>query len=209
MYKEYQNIIINGFPKIENENLLFWNLWNTSYPFEILEKYKERYKQFYSIFNEMWTLCWGFNDSKKINLDKFHSIFKQYYPFNHNGGDNKKDILNSKNILEMEYDNLDDAYLSEACIIQLIHCFNNIYEGISNKCYRINVSDAPISIISVILDSNGLGFSLDNMNLPFVQNEIEAQIKLIKDLSVPQNYTYKDRNIYRDKNAMESIKYKE
>jgi hypothetical protein len=205
-YNEYINQLEDNFPKILDENLLFWNLWNISYPFEILEKYKENYIQYYSIFNKMWVLCWKFIDSKNIDIQEFHDVFDDYYPFIFKDDGS----LLKKSILQEEYDNFDDAYLCEACIIQLIHRFNNIYDGIiNNKRYGDNAFETPISIISVILDSNDLGFSIDNTDLLIVKDEMKAQIKLVKKLSKSQSYIYRDRNIYRKEKSMGSIKYKE
>ena len=47
------------------------------------------------------------------------------------------------------------------------------------------------------------------MDLPIVNNEVEAQIKLIKELGIPQNFNFSDRNKFRDSNAMNSITYQE
>ena len=51
------------------------------------------------------------------------------------------------------------------------------------------IENTSINIIDVILDNNELGFLENNMDKFIVENEIEAQIKLIEDLSFPQNYT--------------------
>lgn len=39
-YKEYQNLVQSEYQNILKENVLFWNLWNITYPFEILANIK-------------------------------------------------------------------------------------------------------------------------------------------------------------------------
>lgn len=190
--KKYFKIIALKYQKILKDNLLFWNLWNTNYLFEFLDNYKEEYPEYYNMFTEINTICWKFNDSHKISVKELYITLDKYYPF----------------IDDNTLDDLDDFNLPEVVIKELTYSFNTIYDGIkSNKRYGDKSSDASINIISVILESNKLDY--DDTNIPILKNEIDAQIKLIQDLSKPQAYTYKDRNIYRDKVAMTSIKFNE
>jgi hypothetical protein len=194
LYTEYKKIIEEEFEKIMDKNILFWNLWNLNYPYSILEKYKNEYFQYYSVFNEMWKLCWEFNDCGKIDYEQFYNIFGKLYPFVFDD-DN---IINKKGIQD-KFEFLDDFCLPEKSIKEINCCFETIYEGIKeNIKYGSYAGSSPINTIDIILDNNGLGFLEKNMDNPIVKNEIEAQIKLIKELSTPQNYTYKDRNIYRE-----------
>ena len=44
-YKEYKEYIQREFQYITKDNILFWNLWNISYPFDVLATYKETYPE--------------------------------------------------------------------------------------------------------------------------------------------------------------------
>jgi hypothetical protein len=194
-YNEYSTRLKYLYPKILDKNILFWNLWNVCYPFEILESYKENYSQYYSTFNEMWVLCWNFNDLKKIDFNIFHNVFDKTYPFVF---DDDGSIINIKGI-QTDFKYLDDFCLPEKCIKELFYSFDNIYNNLNSNSMLILTGDTPMNIIDIVLDNEGLGFLENNMNNLIVQNEVEAQIKLLIELSKPQNFTYQDRNIYRNK----------
>ncbi len=57
-YKEYKEYIQREFQYITKDNILFWNLWNISYPFDVLATYKEAYPEEYTLFSEMYFSCW-------------------------------------------------------------------------------------------------------------------------------------------------------
>nr|WP_311460263.1 hypothetical protein [uncultured Capnocytophaga sp.] len=57
-YKEYKEYIQCEFQYITKDNILFWNLWNISYPFDVLATYKEAYPEEYALFSEMYFSCW-------------------------------------------------------------------------------------------------------------------------------------------------------
>ena len=207
-YSIYKKEIESNFSKILDSNVLFWNLWNTTYAFEILEKYKDEYFDCFNALSEMWLFCWNNIDNQYIDSLEFKLVFEKNYPF---VIDDNGEIINSKGILQKSYEDLSDDVLPELCINQLIYRFNTIYKGIANNesKYGLNACETSISIIDLILASNNLGFVFDNLNRPIVENEIEAQIKLIKKLSMPYQSTYENRNIYRDEEKMNSIKYQE
>ena len=198
-FKDYTKTIEENFPKILDDNILFWNLWNVCYPFEILENHKEEegYMNFYHAFNDMWKVCWAFNDTKIIDYDKFYMIFEQYYPFII---DEDGELLNPKGILQKKYDDLEGDNLVDSCIIQLISGFNIIYQGIRNKekHYGSKANFFPLEVIAVILTNHNMGFLQNNMNDTLVNGEINAQIRLIKELSAMKHLTYSDRSIYRN-----------
>ena len=56
--------------------MLFWNLWNISYPYDVLTEYKNDYQQEYILFNEMHLFCWSILnevDKKMMHLNLFLS----------------------------------------------------------------------------------------------------------------------------------------
>ena len=55
---EYKEYIQREFQYITKDNILFWNLWNISYPFDVLATYKEGYPEEYVLFSEMYFSCW-------------------------------------------------------------------------------------------------------------------------------------------------------
>ena len=57
-YKEYKEYIQREFQYITKDNILFWNLWNISYPFDVLATYREAYPEEYTLFSEMYFSCW-------------------------------------------------------------------------------------------------------------------------------------------------------
>ena len=57
-YKEYKEYIQREFQYITKDNILFWNLWNISYPFDVLATYREGYPEEYNLFSEMYFSCW-------------------------------------------------------------------------------------------------------------------------------------------------------
>lgn len=208
-YKEYQNLVQSGYQNILKENVLFWNLWNITYPFEILTQYQNDYIEEYQIFNEMWKCCWEIIETRNIQIEKFKQIFEQNYPFVMD--EETGEIINPKSILQSNYDEYSDDELPELCINQLIYRFDTIYKGIihNEEKYGEYAGNSPIEIIALIVASNELGLIINNMDLPIVNNEVEAQIKLIKELGIPQNFNFSDRNKFRDSNAMNSIIYQE
>lgn len=208
-YKEYQNLVQSEYQNILKENVLFWNLWNITYPFEILTQYQNDYIEEYQIFNEMWKCCWEIIETRNVQIEKFKQIFEQNYPFVMD--EETGEFINPKSILQSNYDEYSDEELPELCINQLIYRFDTIYKGIINneEKYGEYAGSSPIEVIGLIVASNELGLIINNMDLPIVNNEVEAQIKLITELSIPQNFNFSDRNKFRDSNAMNSITYQE
>lgn len=207
-YNIYKEKLEFGFSRMLDSNVLFWNLWNATYAFDTLERYKDEYINCFDAISEMWYFCWNIINNQQFNINEFEFVFKKNFPFEIN---NNGEIINPKGVLQELYENLSDDILPELCINQLIYRFNTIYAEISNRegKYGSNANETPIEIIALILASNDLGFVFNNMNTPIVRNEINAQIKLIEELSVLHQFTYNDRNIYRNKDDMDSIKYKE
>jgi len=70
-----------GYTNILKGNVLFWSLWNATYPFEILERYKENYEEEYALLQEMWSCCWEIIDRGQIQMKQFGSVFEKNYPF--------------------------------------------------------------------------------------------------------------------------------
>ncbi|MEJ5105898.1 MULTISPECIES: hypothetical protein [Chryseobacterium] len=208
-YKEYQNLVQSEYQNILKENVLFWNLWNITYPFEILIQYQDDYIEEYQIFNTMWNCCWEIIETGNIQIEKFKQIFEQNYPFVMD--EETGEIINPKSILQSNYDEYSDDELPELCINQLIYRFDTIYKGIVNNEERYGeyAGNSPIEVIALIVASNELGFIINNMDLPIVNNEVEAQIKLMTELGTPQDFGFADRNRFRDSNAMNSITYQE
>jgi len=91
----------------------------------------------------------------------------------------------------------------------LIGRFGEIYNGVINGAqYGRQAHSASTSIIDLILASNDLRPVFDEMDLPIVNNEISAQIQLIALLDRKQNFSFKDRNIFRNRAAMDSLHIK-
>lgn len=208
-FKEYGSITQSEYQHILAENILFWNLWNITYPFEMLYKYKEAYPEEYLLFDEMWRCCWEIIERKEIQIEKFKSVFEQSYPFVMD--EETGEILNAKSILQKNYDEYSDDVLPELCINQLIYRFDTIYNGIINNehPYGASAGNSPIEVIALIIASHDAGFVFDNMHLPIVRNETAAQIKLIRELKAAQHFGFEDRNIFRDVEAMNSLSYQE
>ena len=56
-------------------NILFWNLWNISYPFDVLATYKEAYPEEYNLFSEMYFSCWEMLYQVDEKREELVSIF--------------------------------------------------------------------------------------------------------------------------------------
>lgn len=203
--QEYEQAIAAGFPAIREENILFWYLWNMAYVFDKLEKDHEGYEAHFELLNEMWRFCWAGVAEGAVDMAAFFKVFGKTYPVEVN---EDGETIDPKSILIESYEELRDEVLSEFCIIQLIGAFGTIYDTIvQDSEYGARISEIPINMIYVTIASNGLGFVWDekNISLPILQDEIAAQMKLIKDLSQPVNYTIANKNIYRNTAAMNSI----
>ena len=198
-YKEYKEYIKIEFQHITKNNMLFWNLWNISYPYDVLTEYKNDYQKEYILFNEMYLFCWSIlNDVDKKN-DAFESVFGQSYPFIIDEGTGE--TINPKGILQQRYESYDDDILPELCIKLLIGRFDEVYKGIKERKgkYGERATNAPMEVISSIIASYKWEYLFDNMNKNIVIDEINAQMKLVKMLQTPQSFTLEDRNIFRNK----------
>ncbi|MBC9930034.1 hypothetical protein [Chitinophaga qingshengii] len=206
-YREYQNLVQSDYQHILAENVLFWNLWNTAYPFEILGRYSDEYREEYDLLKDMWNCCWEIVESNKMQMETFKSVFEKTFPFEMD--EDSGEIMNPKSILERRYEEYNDDILPELCINQLIYRFDSIYKGITanEKKYGEHAHNSPIETIALIVASNDRGFVFDNMDLPIVGNEVEAQVKLIAALKEQQSFGFKDRNIFRSPEAMHSLSY--
>ena len=197
-YKEYKEYIQREFQYITKDNILFWNLWNISYPFDVLATYKEAYLEEYTLFNEMYFSCWEMLYQVDEKREVLVSVFEQTYPF---VIDEQGEIINPKNILQQKYESYDDEILPELCILLLIDRFDEIYKGIKQKAERYGerAIKAPMEVISYIIVSYKWGYLFDNMDKSIVRDEVNAQMKLVKTLQTPRLFSLEDRNIFRNK----------
>ena len=152
-HKEYIEYIKIEFQHITKNNMLFWNLWNISYPYDVLTEYKNDYQQEYILFNEMHLFCWSILNEVDKKNDAFKSIFEQSYPFIID--EETGETINPKGILQQRYESYDDDILPELCIKLLIGGFDEIYKGIkeSEDKYGERASNAPMEVISSIIAS--------------------------------------------------------
>lgn len=197
-YKEYKEYIQREFQYITKYNILFWNLWNISYPFDVLANYKEAYPEEYTLFSEMYFSCWEMLYQVDEKREVLVSVFEQTYPF---VIDEQGEIINPKNILQQKYESYDDEILPELCILLLIGRFDEIYKGIKQKAERYGerAIHAPMEVISYIIASYRWGYLFDNMDKSIVRDEVNAQMKLVKTLQTPRLFSLEDRNIFRNK----------
>ena len=197
-YKEYKEYIQREFQYITKDNILFWNLWNISYPFDVLATSKEVYSEEYTLFSEMYFSCWEMLYQVDEKREVLVSIFEQTYPF---VIDEQGEIINPKNILQQKYESYDDEILPELCILLLIGRFDEIYKGIKQKAERYGerAIKAPMEVISYIIASYKWGYLFDNMDKSIVRDEVNAQMKLVKTLQTPRLFSLEDRNIFRNK----------
>lgn len=197
-YKEYKEYIQCEFQYITKDNILFWNLWNISYPFDVLATYKEAYPEEYNLFSEMYFSCWEMLYQVDEKREVLVSVFEQTYPF---VIDEQGEIINPKNILQQKYESYDDEILPELCILLLIGRFDEIYKGIKQKAERYGerAIHAPMEVISYIIASYKWGYLFDNMDKSIVRDEVNAQMKLVKTLQTPRLFSLEDRNIFRNK----------
>ena len=197
-YKEYKEYIQREFQYITKDNILFWNLWNISYPFDVLATYKEAYLEEYTLFSEMYFSCWEMLYQVDEKREVLVSVFEQTYPF---VIDEQGEIINPKNILQQKYESYDDEILPELCILLLIGRFDEIYKGIKQKAERYGerAIHAPMEVISYIIASYKWGYLFDNMDKSIVRDEVNAQMKLVKTLQTPRLFSLEDRNIFRNK----------
>ena len=197
-YKEYKEYIQREFQYITKDNILFWSLWNISYPFDVLATYKEAYLEEYTLFSEMYFSCWEMLYQVDEKREVLASVFEQTYPF---VIDEQGEIINPKNILQQKYESYDDEILPELCILLLIGRFDEIYKGIKQKAERYGerAIHAPMEVISYIIASYKWGYLFDNMDKSIVRDEVNAQMKLVKTLQTPRLFSLEDRNIFRNK----------
>ena len=172
-YKEYKEYIQCEFQYITKYNILFWNLWNISYPFDVLATYKEAYPEEYALFSEMYFSCWEMLYQVDEKREVLVSVFEQTYPF---VIDEQGEIINPKNILQQKYESYDDEILPELCILLLIGRFDEIYKGIKQKAERYGerAIHAPMEVISYIIASYKWGYLFDNMDKSIVRDEVNA-----------------------------------
>ena len=197
-YKEYKEYMQCEFQYIIKDNILFWNLWNISYPFDVLATSKEVYSEEYTLFSEMYFSCWEMLYQVDEKREELVSIFEQTYPF---VIDEQGEIINPKNILQQKYESYDDDILPELCILLLIGRFDEIYKGIKQKAERYGerAIKAPMEVISYIIASYKWGYLFDNMDKSIVRDEVNAQMKLVKTLQTPCLFSLENRNIFRNK----------
>ena len=197
-YKEYKEYIQREFQYITKDNILFWNLWNISYPFDVLATSKEVYSEEYTLFSEMYFSCWEMLYQVDEKREVLVSIFEQTYPF---VIDEQGEIINPKNVLQQKYESYDDEILPELCILLLIGRFDEIYRGIKQKAERYGerAIHAPMEVISYIIASYKWGYLFDNMDKSIVRDEVNAQMKLVKTLQTPCLFSLENRNIFRNK----------
>lgn len=189
------------------EHLLFWNMWNIAYAYDLLEKNHEGYEAHFALLQEMWDYCWAAVETKRIDKEEFTSVFGKTYPAEF---DEEGMFIRSGNILHDTYDDLREDILSEFCITLLVGAFSHIYDGVtSGRRYGVRAGELPIEVIHGIVASNGLGymFSEENVSLPIVQDELGAQARLLQELSQPNEYTIQDRHIHRNIVAMQSMQF--
>jgi len=191
------------FSEVLQENLLFWNMWNIAYAYDLLAQNHEGYEAHFEQLREMWDFCWKAVAAKQINPDEFEQVFGKTYPaeFDEEGA-----FLNPRDILHQTYDDLRDTVLSEFCITLLVGAFSTIYDGVtSGRRYGARAGELPIEVLYGIAASNRL--ENEFRSLPIVQDELAAQAKLLQDLSQPNQYTIQHRHLYRHLELMQSMQF--
>ncbi|SHL73756.1 hypothetical protein [Flavobacterium chilense] len=181
-FKEYQKDINDNYPKILDENLLFWALWNVNYAYDIFEKFEKETPDYSKKIKPIWFFLWSCIENKHVHKVELEKVYSNFYPID-----------------EEEIGLLNDFYLPHGAIKQIIIYLDFIYQGLSNNIrFGSNFGEITIQIMDVIIENESLGYFDDNINTPLVKNELEAQTKLIETLTKSQNFTFKDRSIYRD-----------
>lgn len=198
-------IMKTEFSEVLQENLLFWNMWNIAYAYDLLAQNHVGYEAHFAQLQEMWDYCWQAVAAKQINPEEFEQVFGKTYPaeFDDEGG-----FLNPTDILHKTYDDLRETVLSEFCITLLVGAFSAIYEGItSGRRYGARAGELPIEVIHGIATSNGV--ENEFRSLPIVQDELAAQTRLIQELSMQNQFTIENRHIFRNEKAMQSLRFRE
>ncbi|MCC9073885.1 hypothetical protein LNQ49_20070 [Flavobacterium sp. F-65] len=177
-HQEYILIVKEKVSLLNQDSLLFWDLWCLNYVFE---KINNKNYSFYADIEKSYKLLWDYND--KIN-NNFDIIL------------NDKSVNNIINFDNDEFEDLDEFDIEEKAIQEMIVGLESILLNFKEHFKLIyNAYENPINVIDVEID--GILISKDNENEIYL-NEINSQIKLLDDLnSNVRNYTFKEKNIYR------------
>ncbi|KQO22484.1 hypothetical protein ASF10_08900 [Flavobacterium sp. Leaf82] len=177
-HQEYILFVKEKVSLLNQDNLLFWDLWCLNYVFE---KIKNKSYPFYTYIEKSYKLLWDYNDKINNNLD---------------------DILNDESIDSImnfdndDFDNLDEFDVEEKAIQEMIVGLESIILNFKESLKLVyNAYENPINVIDVEID--GILISKENENEIYL-NETNSQMSLLEDLSSNvRNYTFINRNIYR------------
>ncbi|MCV9931910.1 hypothetical protein OIU80_06400 [Flavobacterium sp. LS1R47] len=177
-HQEYILFVKEKVSLLNQENLLFWDLWCLNYVFE---KIKNKNYSFYADIEKSYKLLWDYNDKINNNFD---------------------DILNDETVNSIinldndDFENLDEFDIEEKAIQEMIVGLESILLNFKENLKLIyNAYENPINVIDVEID--GILISKENENEIYL-NETNSQMRLLEDLnSNVRNYTFENRNIYR------------
>ena len=176
-HQEYLSIIEEKTSFLNQDNLLFWDLWCLNYVFEKIDSKKY---DFYPELENSFNLLWKYN-SATINLENLLD------------NENIQAIINFDNDV---YEELDEFDISDKAVQEFIIGVESIVFNLEEGEEVIyNAYENPINLIDVEID--GIKISQENTDTIYL-DEINAQFKLIDDLiNNKVNYDFKNRNIYR------------
>lgn len=177
-HQEYLSIVEEKISFLNQENLLFWDLWCLNYVFE---KISNKEYQHFNDIKKSYFLLWDYHD--KIITD-INSLLKD---------SSVEIILNFDND---DLDELDEFDTGERAIQEMITGLESIFLNLKEEYEVIyNAYESPINVIDVEIE--GILISKDNEDSIYL-NEVKAQITLLDDLnSNVVEYKVKDKNIYR------------
>lgn len=177
-HQEYILFVKEKVSLLNQEDLLFWDLWCLNYVFE---KIKNKNYSFYADIEKSYKLLWNYND--KIN-NNFDDILND---------ESVKSIINFDN---EDFENLDEFDVEGKAIQEMIVGLESILLNFKEDLKLIyNAYENPINVIDVEID--GILISKENENEIYL-NETNSQMRLLKDLnSNVINYTFENKNIYR------------
>ncbi|WP_316633149.1 hypothetical protein [uncultured Flavobacterium sp.] len=177
-HQEYLLIVEEKTSSLNQENLLFWDLWCLNY---VYEKISNKEYQYYNDIKKSYFLLWDYHD--KIITD-INSLLQD---------ESVKIILNFDND---DFEDLDEFDTEERAIQEMITGLESIFLNLKEEYEVIyNAYENPINVIDVEIE--GILISKDNEDSIYL-NEVKAQITLLDDLnSNIIDYKVKDRNIYR------------
>lgn len=177
-HQEYLVIVEEKTSSLNQENLLFWDLWCLNY---VYEKISNEEYQYYNDIKKSYFLLWDYHDKIITDID---SLLED---------ESVENILNFDND---DFEDLDEFDTEERAIQEMITGLESIFLNLQEENKVIyNAYENPINVIDVEIE--GILISKDNEDSIYLK-EVRAQITLLDDLnSNSTEYKVKDRNIYR------------